>query len=127
MPRTARASVAHTWYHALNRGNRREAVFHKAADYDAFVQAIADAHARLPVDILGYCLMPNHFHLVLWPRGAGDLSRFMGWLTLTHTQRWHAHHQTAGTGHLYQGRFKSFPVQSDEHLSTVCRLSLIHI
>ena len=60
MPRTARASVAHTWYHALNRGNRREEVVHKAADYHAFVQDIAGAHARLPVDILGYCLMPNH-------------------------------------------------------------------
>ena len=43
------------------------------------------------------------------------------WLTLTHTQRWHAHHHTTGTGHLYQGRFKSFPVQSDEHFLTVCR------
>ena len=45
----------------------------------------------------------------------------MRWLTLTHTQRWHAHHRTAGTGHVYQGRFKSFPVQSDEHFLTVCR------
>ena len=63
----------------------------------------------------GYCLMPNHWHLLAWPREDGDLSRFVGWLTLTHTQRWHAHHRTAGTGHLYQGRFKSFPVQSDEH------------
>ena len=61
MPRSARASAAHTWYHALNRGNRREEVVHKAADYHAFVQDIAGAHARLPVDILRYCLMPNHF------------------------------------------------------------------
>ena len=65
--------------------------------------------------------MPNHFHLLLWPREDGDLSRFMRWLTMTHTQRWHAHHRTTGTGHLYQGRFKSFPVQSDEHYLTVCR------
>jgi len=65
--------------------------------------------------------MPNHFHLLVWPREDGDLSRFMRWLTMTHTQRWHAHHRTAGTGHLYQGRFKSFPVQSDEHFLTVCR------
>jgi putative transposase len=72
---------------------------------------------RLPA----YCLMPNHFHLLLWPREDGDLSRFMRWLTITHTQRWHAHHRTAGTGHLYQGRFKSFPVQSDERFLTACR------
>ncbi len=49
------------------------------------------------------------------------LSRFLGWLTLTHTQRWHAHYHTVGTGHLYQGRFKSFPVAADEHFWTVCR------
>ena len=59
--------------------------------------------------------MPNHFHILLWPREEGDLFRFMSWLTMTHTQRWHAHHRTAGTGHLYPGRFTSFPVQSDEH------------
>ena len=65
--------------------------------------------------------MPNHFHVLLWPREDGDLSRFMSWLTMTHTPWWHAHHRTAGTGHHYQGRFKSFSVQSDEHFLTVCR------
>jgi putative transposase len=58
---------------------------------------------------------------VLWPSRDGELTQFMAWLTLTHTQRWHAHHQSAGAGHLYQGRFKSFPVQADDHFLTVCR------
>jgi putative transposase len=58
---------------------------------------------------------------VLWPRGDGDLSDFMRWLTLTHTQRWHARHVSAGSGHLYQGRFRSLPIQGDRHLVTVCR------
>jgi putative transposase len=71
--------------------------------------------------ILGYCLMPNHWHLVLWPSGDGELSTFMRLLTLTHTQRWHAHHHSAGTGHLYQGRFKSFVVRADAYYLTVCR------
>ena len=71
--------------------------------------------------LLTYCLVPNHFHLLLWPREDGDLSAFMRWLTMTHTQRWHAHHSTAGTRHVYQRRYKSFPVQSGEHLLTVCR------
>jgi putative transposase len=71
--------------------------------------------------ILAYCLMPNHWHLVLWPRRDGELSEFMGWVTLTHTQRWHACHHSAGAGHLYQGRFKSFPMQTDDHFLTVCR------
>src|SRR3954468_23181959 len=65
--------------------------------------------------------MPNHWHLIVWPRQDGELSRFVGWLTLTHTQRWHAHRHSAGAGHLYQGRFKSFPVQDDEHLYTLAR------
>ena len=65
--------------------------------------------------------MPNHWHFVLWPQGDGDLSEFMRWLTVTHTQRWHAAHHTAGTGPLYQGRFKSFPIQADDHLLTVLR------
>jgi putative transposase len=71
--------------------------------------------------LLAYCLMPNHWHLVLWPHHDGDLSEFMRWLTVTHTQRWHAHYHSAGSGPLYQGRFKSFPVQTDEHFLRLCR------
>jgi len=66
-------------------------------------------------------LMPNRWHLVLWPRADGDLSEYLRWLRVTHTQRWHAHYHTSGTGALYQGRFKSFPMQEDEHLRVVCR------
>lgn len=80
-----------------------------------------EAHARIAMRTRGYCLMPNHFHLVLWPRNDGDLSRFMAWVTLTYTQRWHAHRHSAGSGHLFQGRLKSFPVQADDHLLQVCR------
>ena len=65
--------------------------------------------------------MPNHWHLVLWPTLDGQLSEYMRLLTLTHTQRWHAHYQSAGSGHLYQGRFKSFIVESDAYLLIVCR------
>src|SRR5262245_12714084 len=65
--------------------------------------------------------MPNHWHLVVWPEADGELSRHLHWLTLTHTQRWHAHRHTTGTGPLYQGRFKSFPVQADDHYFTVLR------
>jgi putative transposase len=65
--------------------------------------------------------MPNHWHLLLWPRRDGELSEILRWITVTHTQRWHAHHRTAGTGPVYQGRFKSFPVQTDAHFLTVAR------
>ena len=71
--------------------------------------------------LLAYCLMPNHWHLLLWPRRDGELSDFGHWLALTHTQRWHAHYRNVGLGLLYQGRFKSFVVGPDEHYLTVCR------
>jgi putative transposase len=119
MPRTARASVGGLWYHALNRGNRHATVFHKPGDYDAFVEAMAGASARLPVDLLAFCLMPNHFHLLIRPHGDGDLGRWMQWLLTAHARRYHQHHGTSG--HVWQGRFKAFPAQDDEHLTTVLR------
>ncbi|MEE8527668.1 MAG: transposase, partial [Gammaproteobacteria bacterium] len=108
-------------YHVLNRANAKKQIFETTGDYKAFEKTLGEASERVNMRILTYCIMPNHWHLVLWPIKDGDLSKFVGWLTLTHTQRWHAFHDTAGTGHLYQGRFKSFPVQSDEHLLMVCR------
>jgi putative transposase len=121
MPRPPRNTQAGLVYHALNRANARLTIFHTPADYDAFVHVLADALDEVPTRLLGFCVMPNHFHLVLWPRTDDELSRFVGWLTLTHTQRWHAHYHNVGTGHLYQGRFKSFPVAADEHLLTLLR------
>lgn len=119
MPRTARASAGGICYHVLNRGNGRAEVFHKDDDYVAFLKLLAEANERLPVRILGYALMPNHFHLVLWPRGDGDLSRWMQWLLTSHVRRYHRHYK--GTGHVWQGRFKAFPIEQDEHLLTVLR------
>jgi putative transposase len=109
-------------YHVLNRGNGRATLFHKDADYGAFLRVLAETQDHVPtMRLLAYCLMPNHWHLVLWPKADGELADFMHWLTLTHTQRWHAHYQNVGGGHLYQGRYKSFPVQEDEHYWSVCR------
>ena len=96
-------------------------IFETDADFQAFEQVLAQAVERSRTRLLAYCLMPNHWHLVVWPRKDGELSRFIGWLTLTHTQRWHAHRHSTGTGHVYQGRFKSFPLQEDEHLYSVAR------
>src|SRR5688572_53784 len=109
MPRTARASVADICYHVINRGNGRARLFHKDADFEAFVALIADAHRRLPMRVLGYVVMPNHFHLVLWPDADGDLSRWMQWLLTAHVRRYHRHYR--GSGHVWQGRFKAFPIQ----------------
>jgi putative transposase len=121
MPRRLRFSTAGFVFHALNRAVGRAPLFAKEADYAAFEKVLRQAHEEVPTRLLAFCLMPNHWHLVLWPAQDGELSRYLHWVTMTHSQRWHAHHHTTGTGPLYQGRFKSFPVQEDEHLLTVCR------
>ncbi len=119
MSRTARASAGGVCYHVLNRGNGRAEVFHKDADFAAFVDLMAEANERLSLRVLGYVLMPNHFHLVLWPRANGDLSRWMQWLLTSHVRRYHRHYH--GSGHVWQGRFKAFPIEQDEHLLAVLR------
>lgn len=119
MPRTARAAAGGLCYHVFNRGNGRAEVFHKPEDFDAFVDLFAPACERLRMRILGWCLMPNHFHLVLRPYDDGDLGRWMQWLSTCHVRRYHRHYQSEG--HVWQGRFKAFPIQQDEHLLTVLR------
>jgi putative transposase len=121
MPRTARHAPGGLVFHVLNRAVARHAFFKKAADYQAFERVFAEALEKHPIRVLSYCLMPNHWHLVLWPSREGQLTDFVRWLTHTHTMRWHAHYHTSGTGHLYQGRFKSFPIEADDHLYGVLR------
>lgn len=121
MPRAARVAPGGYIYHALNRSAGRVALLEKDEDYEVFQNVLLAAWQRRPIRILGYCSMPNHWHFLLWPRRDGELTEFLRWLTLTHTQRWHAQHGTAGSGHLYQGRFKAFPVQNDDHFLTVLR------
>ena len=96
-------------------------IFQRPADYEAFETVLLQAVQRTQTRLLAYCILPNHWHLMVWPRQDGELSRFVGWLTLTHTQRWHAHRRSTGSGHVYQGRFKSFPIQEDEHCYAVAR------
>src|ERR1700690_1348692 len=103
MPRRLRVSMGGFAYHVLNRAAGRGRLFDDDADYLAFERVIERTHQKLPIRIVSYCLMPTHWHFVLWPREDGQLSEFMRLLTVTHTQRRHAHRRTAGTGPLYQG------------------------
>jgi putative transposase len=121
MPRRLRNATGGYVYHVLNRAVARGVLFKTDADYATFLAVLARVHERIPTRILSFCLMPTHWHLVLYPKRDDELSEFMRLLTVTHTQRWHAAHGTAGTGPLYQGRFKSFPVQRDERVAWVCR------
>lgn len=121
MGRPNRAAAGGYVYHVLNRANARMTIFDNHDDYAAFETVLAEAVERSGTRLLAYCVMPNHWHLLVWPRKDGELSQFVGWLTLTHTQRWHAHRRSIGSGHVYQGRFKSFPIQEDQHFITVAR------
>ncbi len=119
MPRRKRHTPGDTVYHIINRGNGRAEVFHKDDDYLAFIKILSLAAERHNMRILAYCLMPNHFHLVLWPRADSDLSAFMQWLTTSHVRRYHKFYKSSG--HVWQGRYKSFPVQGSKHLLTVLK------
>jgi REP-associated tyrosine transposase len=121
MARRRRCADGGYVYHVLNRAVGRATLFAKPADYAAFEKILRQAWERLGMPLLSYLVMPNHWHLVVWPQHDGALSTYLQWLTVTHVRRWHAHHPTEGTGPIYQGRFKSFPIQQGEHLLTVCR------
>jgi len=121
MPRPLRTAPGGFVYHVLNRANSKRRIFHQDRDYLAFEQVLGEVQTRIPMRILAWCLMPNHWHLLLWPPADGDLSDYMRLVTLTHTQRLHAHRASAGTGQIYQGRFKSFVVQDDAHFLAVSR------
>ena len=108
-------------YHVINRANGRQTIFHTKEDYQLFESILADAKDFFTMRILGYVIMPNHWHLILYPHKDGDLSRCMQWITLTHTKRIHARNKTTGHGHIYQGRYKSFIVQRDTYLVQLMR------
>ena len=123
MPRPTRSIVGGMVCHVLNRAAAGGTLFEKPEHFQAFQRVLQETHEREPLRILAYCVMPDHWHLVLWPRRGRDdqVSEFMRRLTLAHTRRRHAHFRTTGTGPVYQGRFKSFPVQDDAHLWKLIR------
>jgi len=121
MGRALRIDIGNEIYHVLNRANARMTIFEKDNDYQAFETILEEAKNRYPIQIFSYQIMPNHWHFCLCPKNDGDMTKFVQWLTLTHTQRWHAHHHSIGTGHLYQGRYKSFLVQKDNYFLQLCR------
>jgi len=121
MPRVARIAPGGLIYHVLNRGVGKMTLFRSRRDFEAFQRCLRATQETTPIRILAYCVMNNHWHLVLWPEQDGDLARFMMRLTITHARRWLINRHQVGTGHVYQGRYKSFAMQDDGHLSTVCR------
>jgi putative transposase len=121
MPRIRRIAPEGVAQHVVNRGNDRKGVFKKKGDYLAFLRFMREAQDRIPVRILAYCLMPNHFHLVVWPTSVTELSAYMCRLMNLQIRNYHQHYGTCGHGHIWQGRFKNFPIQHDHHLLNVLR------
>ncbi len=121
MPLRSGRGTADIPFHVMNRGARRLELFETPADYRAFLFCLAESLEKIPVRLVAYCLMPNHFHLVAVPVEDGQLSVFMKHLLSTHAQRWRAFRHTTGNGAVYQGRFRAFPIQADVHFFTVCR------
>jgi len=121
MSRVRRVDVGGMVYHVLNRANFRSRLFRTPAHYQAFLAIVGESLTFVPMRILAYCLMPNHGHLVLYPRADGDLGKFLQRVTMTHTQRYHANTRTVGYGHVYQGRYKSLRVESDRHFLALVR------
>jgi len=108
-------------FHVLNRGVGRMQLFSKEKDYAAFEGLLEETWESRPVRICAYCLMPNHWHFVLWPERDGDLAAFMQQLSTKHVRRWQLHRRKVGYGHVYQARYKSFPVEEEEYFYQVVR------
>jgi putative transposase len=119
MARTARAAVGGVCYHVLNSGNDRKTIFQRPSDFDHFLRIAALARARDFIEVLAYSLMPNHFHFVVRPGASRTLSRWVHWMLSTHAVAHRRCYETAG--HLWQSRFKAFPIEDDHHLLTVMR------
>jgi putative transposase len=121
MPLPRRLTLGNYVYHVLNRGARKGPLFVDSDDYRQFETLLLRAKERTRMRIVAYCLMPNHWHLLLWPYGNGDLTAFVRWLTITHTARWTRKHRCVGDGAVYQARFKSIAVENGRHLYWVWR------
>lgn len=121
MPRSPRIDIADHYYHVLNRAGARLTIFESKDDYGIFKSVLTEAVEKYSMRLIAYCCMPNHFHLILKPVSDGDLSKFMYWFSMTLTLRWHAIKNTTGSGHIFQGRYKSFLAQDDYHLLTLIR------
>jgi len=119
VPRIRRGLVDNGVYHVINRGNGRQEIFHKEKDYEAFIHILQEAKERYSVKLYAYCLMPNHYHMAMAPAEGEYLSRCMQWMMTSHVRKYHRHY--GGSGHVWQGRYKSFMVQEDSHLQMVMR------
>jgi putative transposase len=121
MPRRSRVGTGHVVFHVLNRAVQGATLFDNHDGYDDFLRIMIDTMGRIPMRLLAYTLMPNHWHLVLWPDRDDALPSFMKWLSGTHAQSWRRKNGSSGRGAVYQSRYKAIAVQQDAHFLRLCR------
>ena len=119
MPRIARGLADNQIYHIINRGNRRESVYHDKYDYERFLKLLFDSKEKYNIKIYAYCLMPNHFHLVIYTKYSESLSKAMHWISSSYVRYYNKRYKISG--HLWQGRYKSFIVQKESYLLTLLK------
>ncbi len=108
-------------FHVINRGVGRRSLFSKDEDFLAFERVVEESLRIRRMRLCAYCLLSNHWHFVVWPERDGDLPAFMQHVTNTHVKRWKEHRHEIGYGHLYQGRYKCFPVETEDYFYQVVR------
>lgn len=115
MPRAARYSPPDSVHHVINRGNDRRCLFASPGDFAEFLDLIAWAKGQCPIRVVSYCLMPNHWHMVLWPEQPKAVTAFLHRLSTTHSIRWRKSTDTVGQGHVYQHRYHAFLIESETY------------
>ncbi len=118
MTRPLRIQYPGAWYHIMNRGRRREDIFSTKEDYIAFIEVLKEAVSLWNINIVAYCLMPNHYHLLIHTP-EGNLSRCMRHINGVYTQRYNRTNRH--DGQLFRGRYKSILLDSDNYLTVLVR------
>jgi putative transposase len=121
MPRRARTLQSESYFHVINRSARKTTLFERSKDYREFLRILREGFQRHPAPLIAYCVMSNHWHLVVGPVGTGVLSRLLHWVTTTHAVRFHKRRATCGQGPIYQGRFKSHAIETPGQLLRTIR------
>lgn len=121
MPRSQRRIPPNSVLHVINRGNDRRRLFRSGSEYEEFRALMRHTAGLEPLRIVGYVLMPNHWHMVVWPETGAQLSRYMQVLGTNHAMRWRRRDGQLGEGHVYQGRYHAFVIESDRQFFNVLR------
>jgi putative transposase len=121
MPRRRLAGCGGFVFHVMNRSAKQLTLFDEPGEYGMFLQVLAEAESACPIRLLEYCVMPNHWHLLVWPERDDQLTPFMRWITGVHAQRWRQARGQPGKGAVYQGRYRWVAVQGGEHYDVARR------